>query len=52
MAERAAIIAGKQIYTGPLADRGGVERVKAGAVLDDAGLWKMEWFVPGVIAAK
>ncbi len=53
MAERAAIIAGtKQIYAGPVVDRTGVERVKAGAVLDDAGLWKMDWFVPGVIAPK
>jgi basic membrane lipoprotein Med (substrate-binding protein (PBP1-ABC) superfamily) len=52
MAERAAIIAGKQIYAGPVVDRGGVERVKAGAVLDDGGLWKMDWFIPGVIVAK
>jgi len=52
MAERAAIIAGKQIYAGPLVDRDGVERVKAGAVLDDGGLWKMDWYVKGVIAQK
>jgi len=52
MAERAAIIAGKQIYAGPMVDRGGIERVKAGAVLDDGGLWKMDWFIPGVIVAK
>ena len=52
MAERKAIIDGKQVYAGPLSDRDGVERVKAGAVLDDAGLWKMDWFVKGVIGQK
>lgn len=53
MAAREAIIDGKlQIYAGPLADREGVEKVKAGSVLDDAGLWKMDWFVKGVISQK
>ncbi len=53
MAARAAIIADKkQIYAGPLSDQNGVERVKAGAVLDDGSLWKMDWYVKGVIAQK
>jgi basic membrane protein A and related proteins len=52
MAERQAIIDGKQIYAGPLKDTNGVERVAAGKSLDDAGLWKMDWFVPGVITQK
>jgi basic membrane protein A len=52
MAERAAIVAGKHVYAGPLKDTTGKERVAAGATLDDAGLWKMDWFVPGVITQK
>jgi len=52
IAERAAIVAGKHVYAGPLKDTTGKERVAAGATLDDAGLWKMDWFVPGVITQK
>jgi basic membrane protein A and related proteins len=48
-AERAAIIAGKEVYAGPLSDRDGKERVAAGKVLDDGGLWAMDWYVKGVI---
>src|ERR1700726_4034059 len=48
MAERQAIINGKQIYAGPLSDRDGKERVAAGKVLGDGDLWKMDWYVPGV----
>ena len=51
-AERDAIIKGKQVYAGPLSDRDGKERVAAGAVLSDADLWKMDWFVKGVITQK
>ncbi len=51
-AERQAIIDGKQIYAGPLKDRDGKERVAAGKVLSDADLWKMDWYVPGVITQK
>ncbi len=50
MAARAAIIEGKQIFAGPLTDRDGKERVAAGKTLSDAGLWKMDWYVPGVIS--
>jgi basic membrane lipoprotein Med (substrate-binding protein (PBP1-ABC) superfamily) len=52
MAERQAIINGKQIYTGPMTDTSGKEEIAAGKSLDDAGLWKMDWYVPGVIAQK
>ncbi|AVQ83363.1 BMP family ABC transporter substrate-binding protein [Variovorax sp. PDNC026] len=51
-AERDAIMKGKQIYAGPLADRDGKERVAKGAVLSDADLWKMDWFVKGVVTQK
>ena len=52
MAERDAIMKGKQIYAGPLSDREGKERVAAGSVLSDADLWKMDWYVKGVTAQK
>ena len=52
MAEREAIIKGKQIFTGPMKDTAGVERIAAGKTLDDAALWKLDWYVPGVIAQK
>jgi basic membrane protein A and related proteins len=52
MAEREALFKGKEIYAGPLKDRDGKLRVPAGSVLSDADLWKMDWFVPGVISQK
>ena len=52
LAERAAIIAGKHVYAGPLKDIAGTEKVAAGKTLDDGGLWKMDWYVPGVITQK
>ena len=52
MAERQAIIDGKHVFAGPLKDTSGKEVVVAGKTLDDGGLWKMDWFVPGVIAQK
>ncbi|WP_346907469.1 BMP family ABC transporter substrate-binding protein [uncultured Roseibium sp.] len=48
MAERDAIIGGKQIFAGPLSDRDGTVRVKEGEVLSDGDLWSMDWFVEGV----
>ncbi|ATU63110.1 BMP family ABC transporter substrate-binding protein [Piscinibacter gummiphilus] len=51
-AEREAIMKGKQVYAGPLSDRDGKERVPAGGVLSDADLWKMDWYVKGVITQK
>ncbi len=52
MAERAAIVAGKQIFTGPMKDTAGTERLAAGKPIDDGGLWEMDWYVPGVITQK
>jgi basic membrane lipoprotein Med (substrate-binding protein (PBP1-ABC) superfamily) len=52
MAERDAIIKGKHVYAGPLADRDGKERVAAGKVIDDGDLWKMNWYVKGVITQQ
>ena len=52
MDERQAIIDGKQVYAGPLSDRDGKERVKAGEVLSDGDLWAMDWFVKGVISQQ
>ena len=52
MAERDAIIAGKQIFTGPMKDTAGKEVLAEGKPIDDAGLWKMDWYIPGVITQK
>jgi basic membrane protein A and related proteins len=52
MAERDAIIHGKHVYAGPIVDRDGKERVAAGQVLSDADLWKMDWYVQGVITQR
>jgi basic membrane lipoprotein Med (substrate-binding protein (PBP1-ABC) superfamily) len=52
MAEREAIIKGKQIFAGPLTDTAGKERVATGSALNDGDLWKLDWYVKGVIAQK
>ena len=52
MKEREELMKGKQIYAGPIKDKDGKERVAAGAVLSDADLWKMDWYVPGVVTQK
>jgi basic membrane lipoprotein Med (substrate-binding protein (PBP1-ABC) superfamily) len=52
MAERDAIIKGKHVFAGPIVDREGKERVAAGQNPTDAELWKMDWYVPGVITQK
>jgi len=53
MAARKEIIDGKlHVYAGPIKDRDGKERVPAGQVISDADLWKMDWYVPGVITQK
>jgi basic membrane protein A and related proteins len=51
-AARQAIINGKQVYAGPIVDRDGKERVAKNEVLSDADLWKMDWYVQGVITQK
>ena len=50
MTERQAIIDGKEVFAGPLSDRDGKPRVSAGRTLSDADLWKMDWYLPGVIS--
>ena len=46
---KADIIAGKQkVFTGPLYDQSGAEKVPAGTTLTDKELLSMDWFVKGV----
>ncbi|ARQ02622.1 BMP family ABC transporter substrate-binding protein [Pseudorhodoplanes sinuspersici] len=52
MAERQALIDGKEIYAGPLKSADGKDVITDGKVLDDGSLWKMDWYVPGVIAQR
>jgi len=53
MATREEIVKGtKQVFGGPLADRDGKERVAAGKVLGDGDLWKMDWYVKGVVTQR
>lgn len=40
------------IYSGPMSDRDGKERIAAGKALSDAELWKMDWFVKGVASQQ
>jgi hypothetical protein len=49
MAEREAIINGKHVFTGPIVDQSGTERVAAGATPSDADLWGMDYLIEGVI---
>lgn len=49
MAVRQEIVDGKQIFKGPIFDRDGKERVADGKVLEGADLWKMDWYVKGVV---
>ncbi|RMX04922.1 BMP family ABC transporter substrate-binding protein [Corticibacter populi] len=50
MAAREEFLKGeKTLYSGPMSDRDGNERIAAGAVMPDAQLWQMDWFVKGVI---
>jgi basic membrane lipoprotein Med (substrate-binding protein (PBP1-ABC) superfamily) len=48
-AARDAIIHGKQIFMGPIVDREGRQRVPAGQTITDPELWKMDWYVKGVV---
>lgn len=49
-AAKADIISGKLVvFTGPIRDQKGVERVPAGQVAPDQNLLSMDWFVEGVI---
>jgi basic membrane protein A len=37
-----------EIFTGPITDQAGAEKVAAGATLDDGALLSMDWYVAGV----
>ncbi|WP_279482045.1 BMP family ABC transporter substrate-binding protein [Aureimonas sp. SK2] len=37
-----------EVFTGPIKDQSGAEKVAAGAVVPDADLLKMDWYVEGV----
>jgi basic membrane lipoprotein Med (substrate-binding protein (PBP1-ABC) superfamily) len=52
MAARQEIIDGKHVYSGPLSDKDGNQKVAEGEVLGDGDLWKMDWYVKGVIAQQ
>jgi basic membrane lipoprotein Med (substrate-binding protein (PBP1-ABC) superfamily) len=49
MAERDAIINGKNIYAGPLKDQTGTIRVVAGASPSDGDLWGMDYLLEGIV---
>ena len=52
MAAKADIIAGKnRIFVGPIKDQGGKLRYADGAVVPDADLLGMNWFIQGVVGA-
>lgn len=48
MAERDAIIKGKHVFTGPIVDQSGKERIAAGATPSDGDLWGMDYLIQGV----
>ncbi len=41
-----------EIYAGPVVDQKGVVHAKEGEVISDGDLWKMDWFVEGVITQQ
>jgi basic membrane protein A len=49
MAKKEAIIAGEEVFTGPINDQSGAEKVAAGTAMTDEELLGMTWFVQGVI---
>jgi hypothetical protein len=40
---------GKHVYTGPIYDQAGKERIAAGKTPSDGDLWGMDYLVQGVI---
>lgn len=53
MTERQALIDGtSHVYAGPIVDRDGKVRVPQGELISDADLWKMDWYVKGVISQR
>ncbi len=49
LAKKAAIIGGEEVFTGPINDQSGAEKVGAGTAMTDEELLGMTWFVQGVI---
>ena len=47
--EKADIIAGKKIFTGPIKDQKGVVKIASGKAAPDGELLGMTWFVEGVV---
>jgi len=39
------------VFTGPLLDQSGAEKVSSGAKMTDDEVWNMSWFVKGVIGS-
>jgi basic membrane protein A len=52
LAREALMNGEKIIYSGPMSDRDGKERIAAGTAMSDADLWKMDWFVKGVASQQ
>ena len=49
-AAKAKLIDGSlNVFTGPIADQSGAEKVAAGSKMTDEEVWNMSWFVKGVI---
>jgi basic membrane protein A len=49
-AEKARIVSGEwDVFTGPIKDQSGKERVKKGEKMSDDDIWSMSWFVEGVL---
>ena len=51
MAERDAIVGGKNVYVGPLKDQSGVLKVKAGESPSDGDLWGMDYLLEGIVGS-
>ena len=47
--ERQALIDGKHVFAGPITDRAGAIRIKAGETPGDGDLWGMDYLVEGVV---
>jgi basic membrane protein A and related proteins len=43
------IISRNHVFSGPLMDRDGKERVAVGSTISDSDLWAMDWYVKGVM---
>ncbi len=48
-AAKAEILAGNDVFCGPINDQSGAERVAEGECLDDGAMLSIDWFVEGVV---